>query len=80
MANNGKGRFVDAAIGCLRRKHDRDQERERIHEIEFAFRIRACGRKTAENLGNARRIARFRPRFPAVSPRICVLLAKGPPR
>ena len=32
-------RLVDAGVGRLRRQHDRDQQRERIDVLQFAFRL-----------------------------------------
>jgi uncharacterized membrane protein len=48
-------RLVDARIGCLRRKNHRDQQRERIDVLQFAFRLRVRSLEAAERLGNLRR-------------------------
>ena len=44
--------LVDAGIGRLRRKHDRNEKSKRIDIVEFAFRVRIGGFEAAENFGD----------------------------
>src|SRR3984893_4960318 len=56
----GRG-LVDAEVGRLRRKHDRDEQGEGVHIIEFAFGVRIGGFEAAENLGHPCRVRRHLP-------------------
>ncbi len=51
-------RFVDAHIGGLGRENHRHQQRERIHMLKLAFRLRPLHGKAAEDFAHlGRRVA-----------------------
>ena len=51
----GRRRLVDAGIGRLRGKHDRDQQGERVDVLKLAARRRIGGGEAAERFVDFRR-------------------------